>query len=213
MVQGVIFDFDGVILDTETMEYKIMNEIFAENGAHLPIHLWEQRIGGNKNNFDPYAYLLRSSETAFSKAELKAYKKKKVEEQLGMLQIMPGVEKLLEEASAKKIAIGLASSSPRKRVVELLSRYGLLRYFEYMATAEDVLHVKPYPDLYLHVLALMNLNPGDVFAIEDSPAGAKAAKSAGLFCVVVPNEVTKPLTFEPVNLKLNSLLELDLAKM
>jgi HAD superfamily hydrolase (TIGR01509 family) len=213
MIKGIIFDFDGVILDTETIDYHIVNEIYMENGVMLPLDLWQQRIGGDKNNFDPYDYLINCTTNNLDKIELKKYKKLKYQQRIVNEELLPGVLSLLEETKKKKIRVGLASSSPRERIVDLLIKFNILEYFSCIVTAEDVDKVKPYPDLYLNTLELMKVDPQYVIAIEDSPTGAIAAKNAGLFCVIVPNEVTKRLTFQEVDLRLNSLKEMNLSKI
>ncbi|WP_379210408.1 HAD family hydrolase [Paenibacillus sp. GCM10012303] len=213
MIKGIIFDFDGVILDTETIEFRVFEDIFEEYGVKLPLEMWERRIGGNKNNFDPYDYLIEYTQCKIDKIELKKHKKIRYEKKIGNENLLPGVYSYLESAKKMNIQIGLASSSPRKRIVDLLKRFEIIHYFTHLATAEDVDHVKPNPDLYLHVLEKMKLEPSHVIAIEDSPTGLIAAKRAGIYCVIVPNEVTKRLTFQQYDLRVNSLDEIELSDL
>ncbi|MFC3771044.1 HAD hydrolase-like protein, partial [Paenibacillus sp. GCM10012303] len=70
LIKGVIFDFDGVILNTETIEFKVFEDLFYEYGIKLPLEMWERRIGGNKNNFDPYDYLIEYTQCKIDKIEL-----------------------------------------------------------------------------------------------------------------------------------------------
>lgn len=213
MIKGIIFDFDGVILNTETIEFRVFEDIFNEYGVKLPLEMWEKRIGGNKNNFDPYDYLIEYTQLKIDKIDLKKNKKIRYEKRIGNENLLPGVYSYLEAAKKMNIQIGLASSSPRKRIVDLLKRFEILHYFTHLATAEDVDHVKPNPDLYLNVLEKMNLEPSHVIAIEDSPTGLMAAKRAGIYCVIVPNDVTKRLTFQQYDLRVNSLDEIELSDL
>jgi HAD superfamily hydrolase (TIGR01509 family) len=210
LIKGIIFDFDGVILNTETIEFKVFEDLFHEYGVKLPLEMWERRVGGDKNNFDPYDYLIAYSQCEIDKTELKKYKKNKYENRIENENLLPGVYSYLEAAKRMNLQIGLASSSPRKRIVDLLKRYEIAHFFTHIATAEDVDHVKPNPDLYLNVLEKMNLESSHVIAIEDSPAGFMSAKRAGIYCVIVPNEVTERLTFQQLDLRINSLDEIEL---
>ncbi|TNJ64366.1 HAD family phosphatase [Paenibacillus hemerocallicola] len=210
MTKGIIFDFDGVILDTETIDYKVMCQIYEEYGAVLPLDMWARRVGGHKNNFDPYEYLISCTQNNLNKNDLKKYKKAKYEQCMANERLLPGVLSCLQSAKRMNIPVSIASSSPRKRIVELLGKFNIIDYFAYIVSSEDVVNVKPHPDLYLKAVSLMNLEPFDVIAIEDSPAGARAAKDADIYCIIVPNEMTRRFTFQNVDLQLNSLQEMEL---
>jgi len=123
---------------------------------------------------------------------------------------LPGVENYLNEAKRLGIKIGLASSAPRDWVMPNLAELGLTPYFSCIRTHEDTINVKPAPDLYLQVLDYFCVKPIHAIAIEDSPNGAKAAKAAGMYCMIVPNQLTSELPFDSYDLRLKSLEEMDL---
>ena len=125
-------------------------------------------------------------------------------------EAMPGVVGIIEEARARGLRLGVASSSDRKWVDGHLMKLGLHAYFESIRCADDVLRTKPSPDLYLAVLRDMGLQPDQAIAFEDSLHGVEAAKEAGIFCVAVPNNVTRHLPMPEADLTVNALLEMEL---
>jgi HAD superfamily hydrolase (TIGR01509 family) len=119
----------------------------------------------------------------------------------------------LEAAKEMGLKIGLASSSTRSWVTGHLERIGLLHYFETVKTSDDVEQVKPNPALYLEAAKALGVKPEEAVAFEDSLNGAKAAKAAGMYCVVIPNPVTKHMNFEETDLVLESLAEKELHQL
>jgi beta-phosphoglucomutase-like phosphatase (HAD superfamily) len=125
---------------------------------------------------------------------------------------MPGVVEYLDKAVEIGLKIGLASSSDRAWVVNHLTELDLIHYFDVVCTLEDVKLVKPDPDLYQKAVAGLDLLPDQVVAFEDAPNGILAAKRAGLYCVAVPNSVTRSLDLSGADLILDSFCELPLDK-
>lgn len=126
--------------------------------------------------------------------------------------ILPGVEDYLKIAKSLGIKIGLASSAERNWVEKYLKQFSLFRFFDCIFTHENVKNLKPNPELYEKPLILFGLSGNEAIAFEDSPNGSKAAKAAGLHCVVIPNAITGKLRFEKGNydIMLNSMAEMDL---
>jgi beta-phosphoglucomutase-like phosphatase (HAD superfamily) len=107
----------------------------------------------------------------------------------------------------------LASSSPRSWIDYHLERLAISEYFGCIKTFNDVSKTKPDPELYIKALACMNLNNDEVLALEDSPNGVKAAKKAGIYVAVFPNEVTKIFAFDEADLIINSLEEMAFVEL
>lgn len=210
MIEAVVFDFDGLIRDTETFEFYSFQELLMDYGVELPLDLYSSRIGGHFNSFDPYEFLQSSIGQSLDKELLRTLRREKYEKLMVDQKCLPGVEKCLNEATELGIKIGLASSAPRDWVLPNLEELGLTHYFSCIRTNEDVENVKPAPDLYIEVLKHFGIRASNAIAFEDSPNGAKAAKAAGMYCVIVPNELTKALPFESYDLRLESLAELKL---
>jgi beta-phosphoglucomutase-like phosphatase (HAD superfamily) len=111
------------------------------------------------------------------------------------------------------LKVGLASSSSCSWVNGHLERLGLRNYFDILRASDDVQCTKPDPDLYLAALGALGVRVDQAFAIEDSPNGALAAKRAGLFCVAVPNELTRRLSLDHADLRLESLTDMPFERL
>ena len=205
MIRALVFDFDGLILDTETSVYEAWRTVYEEHDQVLPKDRWLTRIGTDGSGFDPLAELrtrvgeildaeqIRSRRMAFHRAHIAG------------LEHMPGVRTCLEYARAESIGTAIASSSPNDWVNGHIERLGLAHFFDLVVTIEHVDAGKPAPDLYLRATERLGVDPGDAIALEDSPNGVQAAKAAGLFCVAVPGPMTRTLSFEAADAVLTSL--------
>lgn len=213
MIQAVVFDFDGLILDSETHEFATVCELFAEHGAELTMPVWAQCIGRDAGFFDPYGYLEELTGKAVDRDALAALRTRRFYDRIATEGALPGVEEALRTARTLGLRVGLASSSRRPWVQGQLERLGLIDCFDCIRTREDVQRAKPDPDLYLSVVDCLGVGPDRAVAFEDSPNGALAARRAGLYCVVVPNAVTMGLEFGEHDLRLDSLLQPGLAEV
>lgn len=210
-IDAVVFDFDGLILDTELPEYEAWREVYRAHGADLAIEVWGRCVGGGWGIFDPHQHLEECLGRRLDRNALRPGREKRKMELIEAESVRPGVVEKLAEAKAAGLRVGLASSSPRHWIETHLGRLGLLDRFDTLCTADDVVRVKPDPELYLLAARRLNARPERCLAFEDSPNGARAAKAAGLYCVAVPNFVTRQLQFEAVDLTLDSLADMRLA--
>jgi HAD superfamily hydrolase (TIGR01509 family) len=211
MIRGIIFDFDGLILDTEGPVYQSWVELFQDQGTELPFDLWASIIGtSNIEHFDPFKLLEETSGQSLDRETLVPLRYKRELELCNAQPILPGVIDSIERAKELGLKLGVASSSNRSWVAGHLSRLGLAHYFDVVHTSDDVERTKPDPSLFLLVLASLDLQPGEAIAFEDSPNGVTAAKGAGIFTVAIPNDLTRQLSLEHADLKLHSLADLPL---
>ncbi|HEX6747575.1 MAG TPA: HAD family hydrolase [Longimicrobium sp.] len=213
MIEAVVFDFDGLIFDSETHEYETVLELFAEHGAELPLEVWGQCVGRAPGFFDPYAYLEERTGARVDRDALEVRRRSRFHERILAHGAIPGVEEALRAAKSLGLRVGLASSSNREWVEPQLRRLGLWHYFDCVRTGDDVERSKPDPELYRSVLRCLGVEATRAVAFEDSPNGALAAKRAGMFCVVVPNRVTAALEFGEHDLRLESLMQAELADL
>jgi len=213
LIEAVVFDFDGLIFDSETHEYETVLELFAEHGAELPLEVWGQCVGREAGFFDPYAYLAERTGGPVDREALEARRRQAFITRVEASGPIPGVEEALRAAKSLGLRIGLASSSTRGWVEPQLRRLGLWHYFECVRTREDVERAKPDPELYRSVLRCLGVDPRGAVAFEDSPNGALAAVRAGMYCVVIPNPVTATLAFGEHHLRLESLMQAELADL
>lgn len=207
---ALIFDFDGLIIDTESPEFETWQEIFREYGAELKFEEWVTCLGTSAAAFDAAEILYQRTGIRFDNETLWEEQKKRSILKANQQQPLPGVLDLIQSACNAAIPLAVASSSPRGWVCGHLERLGLLHYFKFVVTREDVSMVKPAPDLYLKALQLLGVEANRAIAFEDSPNGILAARQAGLFVVAVPNPISKRLDLSAANLILNSLAEIKL---
>ncbi|ATH95638.1 hypothetical protein ACH95_00600 [Bacillus glycinifermentans] len=212
MIKAVIFDFDGLILDTETHDYEVLQEIFEEHGSALPMSVWGKVIG-TAAGFQPFVYLEEQVQKKLDQERLESLRKERFLKRLESEKARPGVEAYLTAAKELGLKIGLASSSDYKWVSQHLKQIGLYDDFECIRTADDVEEVKPNPELYLQTAECLGVQPGECLAFEDSVNGSMAAKRAGMKCVIVPNKVTKSLLFEHYDHRLESMAEMELEQL
>lgn len=207
MIQALVFDFDGTILETELPDYISWQEAYQEYNCELPLPLWLNAVGGSAVDFDPYAYLEQQLGRVVDRSTLRQRRRIRYHALIAEQQIRPGVMKTIETAQQLGLHLGVASSSGREWVESHLQRLGLRHHFAAVFTRDDVVRVKPDPALYSLTVNALDVSPAAAVAIEDSRNGMLAAKAAGLRCVVVPNEVTQQLRFPEADLQMASLDE------
>ena len=209
-IQALIFDFDGLILDTESTEYQSWQELFADHGCRLSLDLWVDCIGRPRGYFDFYTHLKEMKGTATDREQIRTQRHARVRE-LNLLQpIQPGVVNYLQNARRLGLKIGLASSSSRVWVHGHLERLALYQYFTITKCVEDTGTHKPDPGPYLAALDALNVLPSEAVAFEDSPNGIASAKAAGILCVAVPNPMTQLLQLDHADYRLDSFASMPL---
>ena len=213
MIEAVIFDFDGTILDTETAGTKAWQQIYAEYGQTLPMDLWRQNIG-RTNVFLPAEHLIELTGIDETTVAIKEKRSRIRLELLNGEKAMPGVLDRIAEAKQLGLRLGIASSSTARWLNYHLPRMGLLFEFEAVRGRSDVGDIgKPEPDVYLAACAGVRVKPENAVAIEDSVNGILAAKRAGMQAVAVPNLVTQGMDFSQADLVLESLADMTLAEI
>lgn len=212
-MDALIFDFDGLILDTEVSELESWREVYAEYHTDLPLEQWAVCIGSGSDVFDPYTYLESKVGYPVNRADIRARRYKRHLELLASEAILPGVEAYLHDAQRLGLKIGLASSSARKWVHGHLARLGIIDFFDFIKCGDEVTHKKPDPELYLSVLAALDVRAEQAIVLEDSPNGVLAAQRAGIFCVAVPNPVTIQLDLSHADMRLESLALMPLEEL
>jgi HAD superfamily hydrolase (TIGR01509 family) len=210
--RALIFDFDGLILDTELPEFQTWQEIYQDHGCDLPFGVWAQCIG-TAEGFNPYTYLEAQLGRPVDREGLTSRRRERCAELLQAQTVLPGVLDYLAAAKRLGLSLGVASSSTRRWVSGHLTRLGLEAHFGCMACSDDVQHTKPDPALYQLALQTLGVQAEHAIALEDSPNGILAAKRAGIFCVAVPNVLTRQLILDQADLCLTSLADLPLEQL
>ena len=213
-MRGLIFDFDGLILDTEMPDYVSWQGVYREHGVELPLESWASIVGGTaESDFDPYEYLEELVGKKVDREGIWIKRRKDYLDNLESQPILPGVESYLTDAKEMGLKLGVASSSPENWVVGHLTRLGLLDIFDIICTADDVEDTKPDPRLFLLAAEKMGVSPDEVIVFEDSPNGVLGAKRAGMFVVAVPNQLTSQLDLGQADMVLDSLDEIPLREL
>ena len=208
-VRALIFDFDGLIVDSESPGFQAWSEIYASHGCSLPFEKYSVCIG-TLDGFDLHGYLEEQSGRAFDRAELEAVCTRRWLELMRAQPLLPGVAGCVSAARARGLKLAIASSSTEAWVTSNLKRFGLLDHFDAICTRDFVTAVKPDPALYHLALERLEVIADETIAFEDSPNGILAAKRAGIYCVAVPNQLTKELPLSLADRRLHSLEEFSL---
>ena len=186
-VRGVLFDMDGVVLDTEKLYARFWREAAAALGYDMS---YEQALGMRSlSSTAGQEQLERYFGKGVSRAE---FRKKRIELMDAYIDVhgvdlKPGIRELLDHLDDCGVKAAITTSSPPERVRRYLGPHGLLERFERLCSGAEVAHGKPEPDIYLYGAACLGLRPEECIAIEDSPAGVLSAYRAGCKTVMVPD--------------------------
>jgi putative hydrolase of the HAD superfamily len=213
-LQAVIFDFDGLIIDSESAAFDAWSAIYREHGCTLSLTEWVECVGSSYAIFDPVGTLARLTRREFdadTRAALMADKEARKVAVCNRLAPLPGVKERLEEAHDLGLGVALASSSSRQWLETHLERIGLHSSFQSISGKDDVARVKPHPDVYLHAARSLSVEPSRCLVFEDSVNGVKAAKAAGMTCIAVPGPITRGLDFGAADAVATSLADVTLA--
>jgi HAD superfamily hydrolase (TIGR01509 family) len=204
-IQAIVFDFDGLVLDTETCVFESWREAYERHGVSLSLDDWCAAIGTDSSAYDPLENLKSQVGPGFDAEAMQRRRRATRDDMLMRMDPMPGISACLRAARQRRLGVAVASSSPRAWVSGHLDRIGLRSLFDAISAEEDVHSVKPAPDVYLHAIATLGVEPSAAIAIEDSPNGVAAAKAAGLRCIAVPGPMTRHLLFDQADAVLDTL--------
>lgn len=213
MIKAIVFDCDGLLIDTETAYYKAFRDVFQQYGVDLPLDVYLNCVGTSFDHFNPYDYLQERVGRSLDIEAVEQEVVRKRDELNAQQSLMPGVEAYLREAKRTGLKIGLASSSSSGWIEEHVGRCGALHYFDTIQTKDKVSEVKPNPELYLRALHELGVSGEQAIAFEDSAHGLNAAKAAGMHCVIIPNSITSHLTFADYDLRLRSMADMPLTEV
>jgi HAD superfamily hydrolase (TIGR01509 family) len=211
-VRAFLFDFDGLILDTEYASRAGWERLYREHGHELPTDLWATLVGTTHAPWDPMTHL---EELVGEPLEREALNERRYAHELALIEaeeLRPGISDYLAVARRHGLKRAIVSSSTRAWVDMHLERLEEAIGWDAICTADrDPARAKPRPVLYLEALAALGVAADEAVAFEDSPNGVRAAKAAGVFCIAVPNEVTRDLGLEEAgaDLVLDSLSDLS----
>lgn len=210
MIQAVIFDFDGLMVDTETPAYHAFRKIYEEYGTQLPLEIYAQCVGTSFEVFNPYTYLSECLSEPVDPNIVKVKVDVYYKQLLQGVAMRTGVEDYLIAAKRLGLKVGLASSSYYNWIEPYFTKFNLEHYFDAICTADVVKNVKPDSELYLLALEKLEVSADQAISFEDSLNGFIAAKGAGLHTVIVPNEMTRTFPFKDYDLMISSMTDIKL---
>jgi HAD superfamily hydrolase (TIGR01509 family) len=211
-IKGLIFDFDGLILDTETPDVIAWIKTYKKYGQEFDFYKYASAIGSFYEFNGPAKQLVDLVPSLNHEVILKEWlqlEKDLIEKQ----SIMPGILDFLNSAHLLNLQTAIASSAERAWVIGHLERLAIDNLFHFVHTVEDTGIPKPSPALYILTLKSLKLKPEEVLAFEDSTNGISAAKAAGISCIAVPNQITRMLKLDHADLILDSLANLPLSQL
>ena len=213
-IRGLLFDFDGLLVDTETPSRLAYEELYRDHGHELPLDKWATLVGTIGAPFDPDAHLEELVGRPLDRERIAQRLRAREHELCDLEDLRPGIEDYLAEAERRGLATGIVSSSTSEWITRHLARLGRLHSWDVIMAADgDAERAKPRPTLYVDALAALGLHAGEAVAFEDSLNGVRAAKSAGLFCVAVPNPITATFALDEADLVIESFEDLPLAEL
>lgn len=189
MIKAVIFDMDGVLINTEPLHYQCWVEIFRERyGKELDYEIYKPCIGSTRLHFmnlikEHYGIVFDSLD------EMNHIMKEKKDEIVARdgFPEMPGVEQMLQKLKEAGYHLAVASSSPKPVIMDTLESLDLLQYFDVVTSGDEVKNPKPAPDTFLYAAKQLNVPTEECLVIEDSTNGGKAAGAAGIRCIWLHN--------------------------
>ncbi len=192
---AVLFDFDGILVDTEWAIYEAWYRTFRAHGHPLPLETYTQCIGSDFDTWSPKVHLEELTGRSFDWHQLDETRQVEIRRDLEQAGPMPGAVPLLEKLAAAGVPTAVVSSSSHQWVDGWLEKLRLASYFRAVVCRGDAPRIKPAPDLWLEALRRLGSPAEKCLAIEDSLNGVKSAKAAGLTVWAVPNRTTACLDF------------------
>lgn len=211
-IHAFIFDFDGTILDTESQDFIVVNEMWQAHGVTLDLAEWRKGLG-TVGGFDGYDALELAIGHSIDRAHWRAHNHERYMEHCMAQTLRPGVIELLDYADAHQITLAVGSSGDRAWVTKWLTHHNLIQRFTTVVTRDDVSQVKPSPEIFLLAAQNIAIDPAHCLVFEDSAHGATAAARAGMRCVAVPIPALSDAWMPAVTIRLQSLADLTPAQL
>jgi HAD superfamily hydrolase (TIGR01509 family) len=214
MIKTVIFDMDGVIVDTEPLHYIAYHKHFDHLAINVPHELYATFTGLSTKN--TYQRLIENFGLTHSVEDLIQAKRDFFNDLFDTkedLELLPGVFNLIKDLHANGIQLVLASSASKVTIKRVFDRFGLHQYFTHTVSGEDFPQSKPHPAIFLRAAELSGTPVTECIVIEDSANGIKASKAAGIYCVAYVSANTAPQNLSEADMVINHFDELNAEKV
>lgn len=208
-IEAVIFDLDGLIIDSEPLQWKAMNIALEPLGMQITESQWIGMVG--RKTAENLDLLKKEHGLEMNLVEVEAAKNEAYRTIIRQeLKPMPGLPHAIEVCRKARLRLGVASSSVRPDIEVILGSLGMLDIFDIIVSGDQVSEGKPNPAIFLKAAQLLRVDPRHCLVLEDTVYGVVAAKSAGMLCIAIPNRFTSNQDLSQADLILKSLAELDL---
>ena len=207
-LRALLFDFDGLIVDTEWPIYQAWSKTFRDHGHPLPLETFTKCIGTDFDTWSPKTHLENLTGAEINWPPLDAPRQTSIEENLEGAGPLPGIPEAVQAGISSGLSLAVVSSSSHRWVDGWLKKIGLWDRFSLTVCRGDAPRIKPAPDLYLEAAHQLKLDPGSCLVVEDSVNGIKAAIGAGMPSAAIPNRVTSCCDFSIADHVLQSAHEL-----
>lgn len=197
MIRALIFDMDGLMIDTEPLYWEVGREIAREHGRTVADATLRKMMG--RDRLASSRIFVEESGVPLAAEQVMVLREQKMLERFrrGGIEPMSGLREILQRFE-RKLKLGVATSSPRLLVEAALPAIGVERFFDAMTAGDEITHGKPDPEIYLKTMAKLGVQPAETVVLEDAPAGAMAGKRAGAYVIAVPSPLTAQEDFSQV---------------
>jgi HAD superfamily hydrolase (TIGR01509 family) len=194
MIEAILWDNDGLLVDSESLFFKLTRRFFADAGLHVDEQYWGVEYLGNAK----HSYQI-AGELGLAPELIPPLLERRNEAFVSRLRrsvpLMPKVRETIE-ALVGHVRLAIVTGSPRDKVMLMHGDNGLLDHFEVIVTEDEITNSKPHPEPYLKAMEMLGVEPSQCLAVEDSRRGLDSAVAAGLRCIAVPNALTRVQRFE-----------------
>lgn len=193
MIKAILWDHDGVLVDTETFFFERTRSVFAGAGLALTAELWASQYLGEGRTSKEIALSLGGHPDKILQVINERNDRYRM-----VLRQPPPFRPMVRETFAAlygKVKMALVTDSHRDQLQLIHGRSGFLGFFDAVVSGDDSPHSKPHPAPYVAAVKALDVDPKECIAVEDTPKGLASARAAGVPCVAVPNELTRALEF------------------
>ena len=214
MLKAILFDMDGVIVDTEPLHYKAYQKMFAKVGIEVSSEMYEGFTG--QSTYGICKQLCAHFNLGLEPKELVQLKRNyctKLFFDDDDLKLLDGVEELINNYFDHGLTLVVASSASMFTINNVMKRFNLDRFFSNKLSGADLKASKPHPEIFINAAKAANALPNECFVIEDSTNGIKAAKRAGIFCVAYKSEHSKNQDYTLADMVISDYKEVKFNKI
>ena len=214
MFKAVIFDMDGVIIDSEPIHFRVVKGFTNDIRFDITFRDWQELIGNKQKII--WTRLKEKHRLSQEVDDLVNEHRRRYMLEIETLtneKPIEGVDILIKDLYTKCIKVALASSSPRNHIEAIIKKFNLTDYFQVMVCGEDVKEGKPSPDIFLHTAKIINTLPDECIVIEDSYNGVLAAKAANMKCIGFRNPNSGNQDLSKADKIVTSLKDINIATL